>query len=149
MSAAEGHGGEHHAAAEAAGGEPGPIEVRYCGGCNPAIDRVAVAAAVAEAMTADTAAEAMTATAANARSRTGGDAPRTLFLSGCRRACASGHRLRVEHKGAIVVAGEHVDALPTGVERIPETVVRSLVKRVDGPGGARGGRATGSRKSKE
>jgi hypothetical protein len=35
-----------------------------------------------------------------------------------------------------VVAGEHVDAVPTAADRLAETVVRSLEERVDRPGGA-------------
>jgi hypothetical protein len=49
------------------------LQVRYCGGCNPFIDRVAVAEAV--------------------RAGLNGTAPgATLYVSGCPRSCAAAHR---------------------------------------------------------
>ena len=77
------------------------ITVRFCGGCNPAIDRAAVAA---EAQACDAGAGA------------------TLYVSGCARACASGKRLRLEEGAAVVVAGEHVDGEPTAASRLAEEV---------------------------
>ncbi len=159
MSAAHGHGDKPDRPDAPAGAEPRPIDVRYCGGCNPAIDRVAIVAAVVEVMTDGRSANGRVATAAAASpgddrddpaaGRTGGDAPPTLFVSGCRRACASGHRLRLGDQKAVVVAGEHVDAVPTAAASLAETVVRSLAERVDRPGDAHAGRVTGSRKGKE
>lgn len=77
------------------------LTVRFCGGCNPAIDRAAVAAE-AQACGADT------------------DA--TLYVSGCVRACASGRRLRLEEDAAVVVAGEHVDGEPTAAAQLAQAV---------------------------
>jgi hypothetical protein len=71
---------------------PEDLTVLYCGGCNPHIDRAAVAAEV----------------------RAPEDAPSggTLYLSGCPRACASDHRLTADGHAA-VVAGATVDGVPT------------------------------------
>ena len=100
------------------------MKVVYCGGCNPQIDREALAAglpvddpAVPEGS--------------------------TVHLSGCPRACASGHRLVVEEgeqagAGAggasagqdgppvVVVAGELVDGVQTPSPELAQTVTRKL-----------------------
>jgi hypothetical protein len=78
-----------------------PLAVRYCGGCNPVIDRVGVAAAAQSC---------------------GAGAGATLYVSGCARACASGRRLRLDEGAAVVVAGEHVDGEPTAAPRITQEV---------------------------
>jgi hypothetical protein len=123
----------------------GPAETRvkvvYCGGCNPHIDREAVAAGLPV---------------------DDPDVPpgATVHLSGCQRACASGHQLVAEGdercgsetpleepaqplceqagegaEGApagpggppvIVVAGELVDGVPTPSPELASTVTRKL-----------------------
>jgi hypothetical protein len=83
------------------------VQVRYCGGCNPFIDRVAVAQSVREGL--------------NGTSPTA-----TLYVSGCPRACASGHRLDLEEGTAVVVAGEHVDATPTAAADLAPAVISKL-----------------------
>lgn len=62
--------------------------VRFCGGCNPVIDRLMVA-------------RALGAEAAEDGS--------VLYVSGCLRACASGHRSVLDEVGAVVVAGSLVN----------------------------------------
>jgi hypothetical protein len=83
------------------------IKVRFCGGCNPAIDRAAV---VAEALACDVGADA------------------TLYVSGCARACASDKRLRLEEDAAVVVAGEHVDGEPTAAPQLANAVKDRLLR---------------------
>jgi hypothetical protein len=83
------------------------ITVRFCGGCNPVIDRVAVAA------------EAQAG---------GAGAGATLYVSGCARACASGQRLRLEDDAAGVVAGEHVDGQPTAAPQLAKAVNDRLLR---------------------
>jgi hypothetical protein len=83
------------------------ITVRFCGGCNPIIDRVAVAA------------EAQAGCAG---------AGATLYVSGCARACASGKRLRLEEDAAVVVAGEHVDGEPTAAAHLAQEVNDRLLR---------------------
>ena len=100
------------------------VEVVYCGGCNPHIDRAAVAAGLPV---------------------DDPDLPpgTTVHLSGCPRACASGHQLVAEGgeqagegaQGAlagrdqapvVVIAGELVDGVPTPSSEIAPTVTRKL-----------------------
>lgn len=83
---------------------PARLEIRYCGGCNPVIDRVALARSVADDP----------------------EATGTLYISGCVRACASGSQLRLEEGAAVVVAGEHVDGRPTAAPDLPEKVKQRL-----------------------
>ena len=84
-----------------------PLRIVFCGGCNPHIDRGAVAAAAqGEA--------------------TGAAAGATLFVSGCTRACASDHRLTGERPDHVVVAGETVEGRPTREDGIPAAVRRTL-----------------------
>ena len=100
------------------------VKVVYCGGCNPHIDRAAVAAGLPV------------------------DDPdvlpgTTVHLSGCPRACASGHQLVAEGGGqagagaegapagpdgppVVVVAGELVDGVPTPSHELAPTVTRKL-----------------------
>jgi hypothetical protein len=82
-------------------------KVVYCGGCNPHIDRTAVAAqlpkndpAVGPGM--------------------------TVHLSGCPRACASDHLLASDDPGTVVVAGELVDGVPTPALELAPTITRKL-----------------------
>ena len=109
----------------------GRVKVVYCGGCNPHIDRAAVAAALP---------------------LDDPDVPpgTTVHLSGCPRACASGHQLVAggdepatplygqAGEGAksapagpdgppvVVVAGELVDGVPTPPEELAPAVTRKL-----------------------
>ena len=119
----------------------GRVKVVYCGGCNPHIDRAAVAAG-------------LPVDDPDVRPGT------TVHLSGCPRACASGHQLVAEgdercaygtpldepatslygQAGAgtedapagpdgppvVVVAGELVDGVPTPSEELVPTVTRKL-----------------------
>jgi hypothetical protein len=95
-------------------------EVVHCGGCNPHIDRVAVA---------------------DGLPLNDPDVPAgaSVRLSGCPRACASGHRLTSAGAFAttaetaagqapvvVVVAGELVDGVPTPAAAIAEAVTRKL-----------------------
>jgi len=94
--------------------------VVFCGGCNPHIDRTAVA----DQLPLDD---------------PGVRTDATVQLSGCPRACASGHRLTnsaaIETaEGAtgdddapvVVVAGELVDGVPTPAAGIAAAVTRKL-----------------------
>ena len=99
--------------------------VVYCGGCNPHIDRGAVAAGL-PLHDPDVPAEA------------------TVHLSGCPRACASGHRLVADGAGQgaegapaasgaapmVVVAGNLVDGVPTPVAGLAAAVTRKLKPEV-------------------
>ena len=100
------------------------MKVVYCGGCNPHIDRSAVAAGLPV---------------------DDPDVPEgtTVHLSGCPRACASDHQLVAEGaeqagtgaEGApagpdgppvVVVAGELVDGVPTPQDELAPAVTRKL-----------------------
>ncbi len=107
-----------------AGAEERRVKVVYCGGCNPHIDREAVAADLPQ---------------------DDPDVPRgaTVHVSGCLRACASDHQLVAEGDGragagaagapagpdgppVIVVAGELVDGVPTPSSELAAAVTRKL-----------------------
>ncbi len=100
------------------------VKVVYCGGCNPHIDR----SAVADALPADD-------------PDVGPGA--TVHLSGCPRACASDHLLimprseddvrgaagtphRSDDPPVVVVAGELVDGVPTPAPELAPTITRKL-----------------------
>ena len=88
--------------------EPGRrVKVVYCGGCNPHIDRTAVAAEL-PADDPDVAPGA------------------TVHLSGCPRACASDHLLVSDDPGTVVVAGELVDGVPTPAPELAPTITRKF-----------------------
>ena len=91
--------------------QPGerPLRVVYCGGCDPQIDREALAAA----LRADPAPGE-------------GDAELTVHLSGCGRACASGRALTLDGVRVVVVAGECVDGRPTPDGELADTIRRKL-----------------------
>ncbi len=97
-------GGAHETSA-------GPALV-FCGGCNPQIDR----GAVAEQLRREAG------PSGDARLR----ADAAVHLSGCPRACASEHELRTDDPGAVVVAGELVDGRPTNEADIAATIARKL-----------------------
>jgi len=83
------------------------VKVVYCGGCNPHIDRTAVATEL-PADDPDVSPGA------------------TVHLSGCPRACASDHLLVSDDPGSVVVAGELVDGVPTPAPELAPTVRRKL-----------------------
>jgi len=83
------------------------VKVVYCGGCNPHIDRTAVAAEL-PADDPDVGPGA------------------TVHLSGCPRACASDHLLTSGDPSTVVVAGELVDGVPTPAPELAPTVTRKL-----------------------
>ena len=98
----------------------GRVKVVYCGGCNPHIDRSAVAAGL-PLDDLDAGVEA------------------TVHLSGCPRACASDHQLTGAQDAApdaageaghghvtVVVAGELVDGVPTPEAQLTPTITRKL-----------------------
>ena len=84
----------------------GPL-VFYCGGCNPHIDRGAVASELAAVPTFVRPVGA-------------------VYLSGCPRACASDHQLTTDDPAAVIVAGAHVDGVATPAEDITASVKRKL-----------------------
>ena len=129
-----GHSGPAIPSGCAAGGSPAAddvseprdgagLSVVYCGGCNPHIDRGAVASELAAAPGL---------VRPDAR----------VYLSGCPRACASGHQLALAgHDGVpggppqspsaaggptVVVAGAHVDGTPAPPDAIAATVIDKL-----------------------
>lgn len=83
------------------------VKVVYCGGCNPHIDRAAVAGQLPD------------------------DDPdvhpgATVQLSGCPRACASDHLLTSDDPVTVIVAGELVDGVPTPSSELALTIMRKL-----------------------
>lgn len=93
-------------AAERSEGER--LTIVFCGGCNPHIDRQAVAADLP---------------VDDADIKPGA----IVRLSGCARACASGHELVAagDHPD-IVVAGELVDGVPTPATDLALTITRKI-----------------------
>jgi hypothetical protein len=84
--------------------------VVYCGGCNPQIDRSALAAELyADPVLSE-----------------GGGGEVTVHLSGCTRACASGRSLTLEGTRVVVVAGECLDGRPTPDRELADTIRRKL-----------------------
>ncbi|MBN2204030.1 MAG: hypothetical protein JW767_03305 [Thermoleophilia bacterium] len=104
---------------------PASLSVVYCGGCNPQIDRGAVAAELAGDK-ASGAAPAGGATAGDGDAGGAAEASATVYLSGCARACASGHRLTSDEPGEVVVAGELVDGRTTPAHDIAATIRQKL-----------------------
>jgi sulfite reductase beta subunit-like hemoprotein len=84
--------------------------VVFCGGCNPRIDRSALAAALRD----------------DATLTTGTEGEVTVHLSGCERACASGHSLTLDGTQVVVVAGECVDGRPAAGHALADTIRRKL-----------------------
>jgi hypothetical protein len=83
------------------------VKVVYCGGCNPHIDRTAVAAELPDD---------------DPDVRPGA----TVQLSGCPRACASDHLLTSDDPAMVIVAGELVDGVPTPSSELAATITRKL-----------------------
>ena len=85
----------------------GRVRVVYCGGCNPHIDRSALAGELP---------------ADDPEVRPGA----TVHLSGCPRACASDHLLTTDDPAAVVIAGELVDGVATPAAGLGAAVTRKL-----------------------
>jgi len=108
--------------AEAPGADPVP-RIVFCGGCNPQIDRGAVAAELAGP---DAGGVQAPEAAGETADPGAGTAGATVYLSGCARACASDHRLTSDTPGEIVVAGEAVDGRPTKAGDLAATIRQKL-----------------------
>ena len=90
------------------------MNVVYCGGCNPQIDRRALVDALHE--------EPALA-----------DLDMTVYVSGCARACASGRELTiVTDNTTLVVAGECLDARATQAAELVTEIKRKLQGAADG-----------------
>jgi hypothetical protein len=99
---------EHDGAGATNGGRQQPqLTIRFCGGCNPVIDRKALADALR----------------AGERPE---EAARIVFISGCSRACASGRVLVSDSPDAVIVAGEHVEGERTAEAQITAAVQDKL-----------------------
>jgi hypothetical protein len=88
-----------------------PLKFRFCGGCNPVIDRTALAAALRAEECADSDED---------------DSGKIVYISGCSRACASDRILTSDSPDAVVVAGEHVEGERTAEAEIVAAVQNKL-----------------------
>jgi len=90
------------------------VKIVFCGGCNPTIDRTALAAEL-RAQPDLAASEA------------------TVYISGCARSCASEHAsARDDPERVVVVAGETVDGLPVPAAALVAEIRRKLQGAADG-----------------
>ena len=89
----------------------------YCGGCNPQIDRGAIARELEAASGAEVA-------------PAGPAAEKTVHLSGCARACASDHQL-VDGTAGVIVAGEMVDGVATSAGEIPGAIAAAIARNME------------------
>jgi hypothetical protein len=69
------------------------VRIVFCGGCNPVIDRVALA----DELRGDLDVAALEV---------------EINISGCSRSCAAGQKLTDERPDVLVVAGRHLDGTP-------------------------------------
>jgi hypothetical protein len=83
------------------------VKIVFCGGCDPHIDRVALA----DALRGDGSLRASEA---------------TVYISGCPRACASLHLTIIDGSPAAVVAGTCLDGIPTAAAELAAAVRRKL-----------------------
>ena len=97
----------------------------YCGGCNPQIDRGAVAREL-EAMSG---LRPATARVPDVPPDAAPAAPKTVLLSGCARACASAHQL-VDETAGVIVAGELVDGVATPAGAIAGAIAAAIARRL-------------------
>lgn len=89
------------------------MRIVFCGGCNPVIDRAAVAGEL----------------------RAQPDLARldvVVYVSGCSRSCAAEHALVIENDSGAVVAGEFVDGVPTSAAALAAEIRRKLQGVADG-----------------
>jgi len=89
------------------------VKIVFCGGCNPTIDRTALAAELRAQP--DLAASEV-----------------TVFISGCARSCATEHASARDEERVVVVAGETVDGLPVPAAALVAEIRRKLQGAADG-----------------
>ena len=83
------------------------MRIVFCGGCNPVIDRVALA----DEFRADPDLS---------------DRQVEIFVSGCSRSCAAGHELARPKVGVLVVAGRHLDGVALEPAELAAAIRRKL-----------------------
>ena len=86
------------------------MRIVFCGGCNPVIDRVALADELrADPDLAELDVE--------------------IDISGCSRSCAAGQQLADERPGLLVVAGRHLDGRPLD----PAELAAAIRQKISSP----------------
>lgn len=88
------------------------MRIVFCGGCNPVIDRVALA----DALTADPRLA---------------DLDVEIDVSGCSRSCAAGQELTSERPDVLVVAGRYLDGRPLDETELVAAIARRLARTDD------------------
>ena len=83
------------------------MRIVFCGGCNPVIDRVALA----DELRADPALAELDV---------------EIDISGCSRSCAAGQELVGAAPGVVVVAGRHLDGRLLGPDELVTAIRRKL-----------------------
>jgi hypothetical protein len=84
-----------------------PVRVVFCGGCNPVIDRTALADELRDDP--DVAGLEI-----------------EIDMSGCSRSCAAGHELARPEAGVLVVAGRHLDGTPLDPAELATAIRQKL-----------------------
>jgi hypothetical protein len=93
------------------------IFVKYCGGCNPLIDRESVVQNIAKLLAPDS---VLTSEQSNKPSDIG------ILICGCSSACAQKPELENFARKWIVVAGKSVDLESLSEEKLADVVVKKL-----------------------
>ncbi len=83
------------------------MRIVFCGGCNPVIDRVALA----DALTADPRLA---------------DLDVEVDVSGCSRSCAAAQELTSDRPDVLIVAGRHLDGRPLDETELAAAITRRL-----------------------
>ncbi|MGB9783967.1 MAG: hypothetical protein ACPLSY_14545 [Moorellaceae bacterium] len=97
------------------------IGVRFCGGCNPQIDREGLVEFISRNL------GCLIAPIGESRSYANGvDPDLVLIINGCTAGCI---KRTADLPRSVVVAGTHVDAFPVPAEKLFETVLER-VKRI-------------------
>lgn len=102
------------------------IGLRYCGGCNPQIDRARAVRGLQEGL--KKLRVAVDVTTDSERS-----VDLLLLVNGCIHACLEEAYLRQGGTTPFVsVEGEMVDRIPVREDRIPEVLIKKIAKLIDG-----------------
>ena len=95
------------------------LRIKYCGGCNPIINRSKLVAAVRNELSKSVDVEVVDK-----------DADVGLLVSGCQVCCPNLSQIEDQARRWVIVGGDLVDHLPVSIEQLPQLVAERIIKAV-------------------
>ena len=94
------------------------LRIKYCGGCNPIINRSKLVAAVRKELSKSVDVEVVDK-----------DADVGLLVGGCQVCCPNLSQIEDQARQWVIVGGNLVDHLPVSIDQLPKIVAEKILKK--------------------